>query len=109
MVLVLAAVIMCAVMTDFISKHIVEMTDNVIEFFQNSKDMKFLSKEEEFEKYNGAIDSEAEDKGIVLKITNIAVDDSSILIAFTVRSNEPITYDSFSTLASMGPSPEFPI
>lgn len=90
-VLVLAAIIMCAVMTAFISQHIVEMTYNLIGFFQNSKDVKFLSKKEEFEKYNGVINSETDDKGIELKITNIAVDDSNIIVAFTVRSNEPIT------------------
>lgn len=66
------------------------MINGVISYFDNTKDTRYLTDKDAFEKFNSAVGISAEDKGIKLTVDNIATDDNFINIFYTIESSTPI-------------------
>lgn len=66
------------------------MINGIISHFDNTRDTRYLTDKEAFEKFNNVVGSSAEDKGIKLTVDNIATDDNFINIFYTIESSAPI-------------------
>jgi hypothetical protein len=69
------------------------MVNQVVSYFNNTKDTRYLEDKSSFEKFNKAVGVSAENKGIKLTVDNIAVDDNFINVFYTIESKTAINMD----------------
>lgn len=67
-----------------------KMAEGAISYFYAPQEFRYLSQRAQFEKYNNTIGATVQDQGMILKIDNIAIDDSYINVFYTIISSSPI-------------------
>lgn len=89
----LAAVISVSTVFAVGTPKLASMVNQVVSYFNNTKDTRYIEDKSSFEKFNKAIGMSVKDKDIKLTVDNIAVDDNFINIFYTIESKSPINMD----------------
>lgn len=66
------------------------MVNGIISYFNNEKDIKYITDKTSFEKFNKSVGISVEDKGIKFTVDNIATDDNFMNIFYTIESQNSI-------------------
>lgn len=89
--LLASAFLVLTAVTVWASPAVQRMAHGIIAYFSSEQESAYSSQKEELQKYNSAVGDAVQDRGITLKIDNIAVDDGYIHIFYTVQNSSPIT------------------
>jgi hypothetical protein len=88
--LIASIFLLLSAITVMASPSVKQMAEGVISYFNAPQEFRYLSQRAQFEKYNNAIGATVQDQDIILKIDNIAIDDSYINVFYTIKSSSPI-------------------
>ena len=67
------------------------MNGGVINYFNGSRQFKYISDQEAYEKFNKEVGVSVSKEGVVLTVDNIAIDDNFINLFYTIESENPIS------------------
>lgn len=89
--LLASAFLVVTAVTAWASPAVQRMAHGLIAYFSPGQESAYSSQKEVFQKYNSTVGAAVQDRGITLKIDNIAVDDGYIHVFYTVQSTSPLT------------------